>query len=310
MGIDLVYLWVDSNDSQWLARKNAFLGLESDNDDANCKGRFTSNDELKYALRSVEKYVPWIRKIFIVTDRQTPAWLDISHPKIQIVDIEEILPQEALPCYNSVVIECFLYRLPGLSEYFLYSNDDMFFNSDVLPDFFFAKDGFPIVRLQKKPLGKWRYRWKHLTGKSLSTYRQTIVRAAQLTEEKFGEYYSGIPHHNVDAYRKSDYQTAVENVFADEVMASVPHHLRNREDVQRATFLYYALTIKRGHLKYVTHSESSVFDVQKGNFEHYFRKYNPLLFCINDGECVTDTDRQNAKDFLGKYFSKKSSFEK
>ena len=65
------------------------------------------NGELKYSLRSIGLYAPWVRKIFIVTDNQVPEWLDTAHPKIQIVDHSEILPEESRPCFNSVIIENF-----------------------------------------------------------------------------------------------------------------------------------------------------------------------------------------------------------
>ena len=140
--IDFVYLWVDGNDPKWIAKRNACIG-EPSKDEKNCKGRYESNDELKYSLRSLEKYAPWIRKIFIVTDNQVPEWLDTTHPKIQIVDHTEILPAECLPCFNSVIIEHHLHKIPGLSEHFLYGNDDMYFNKPVTPDTFFAKDFCP-----------------------------------------------------------------------------------------------------------------------------------------------------------------------
>ena len=93
----------------------------------------------KYSLRSVEMYAPWIRKIFIVTDNQVPKWLDTSNPKIRIVDHKEILPEVSLPCFNSRLIEHFLYKIPGLSEHFLYANDDMFINRPVTPATFFCR---------------------------------------------------------------------------------------------------------------------------------------------------------------------------
>ena len=84
--IDLVYLWVDGNDPKWQAKRNAFLERKVENSLSSFNGRYVNNDELKYSLRSVERYAPWIRKIFIVTDNQKPKWLDISNPKIQIVN--------------------------------------------------------------------------------------------------------------------------------------------------------------------------------------------------------------------------------
>ena len=131
ISIDLVYLWVDGNDPKWLEKKQRFMDKKM-----NTTGRYVDNQELKYSLRSVEKHLPWIRKIFIVTDEQTPLFLNTDQQKIQIVDLAEIMPKEILPSFNSNIIEQFLYKIPGLSEHFIYANDDMFINADLDPSFF------------------------------------------------------------------------------------------------------------------------------------------------------------------------------
>jgi len=100
MDIDLVYLWVNGNDPEWQAKHNAFVGKTAETSPIDCKGRYADNDELRYSLRSVEMYAPWIRKIFIVTDNQVPEWLDTSNPQIRIVDHVEIMPEECLPCFQ------------------------------------------------------------------------------------------------------------------------------------------------------------------------------------------------------------------
>ena len=140
MDIDLVYLWVNGNDPVWQAKRNATIGKPVENSGVNCEGRYANNDELKFSLRSIEKYAPWIHRIFIVTDNQAPSWLDTSNPKIQIVDHTEIMPPESLPCFNSSVLEHFLYKIPGLSEHFLYSSEYMLINKPGSPSTFFAKD--------------------------------------------------------------------------------------------------------------------------------------------------------------------------
>src|SRR5690606_27074480 len=152
--VDLVFLWVDGDDPVWLEKKNRYSPdqKEISHSETDCKGRYSDNHELKFALRSAEQHVPWIRRIFIVTDSQQPAWLNTEHPGITIVDHKDILPAEVLPCYNSTVIEHYLHKIPGLAEHFLYGNDDMFFNADLTPDFFFGEDGYPIVRLKRKHL--------------------------------------------------------------------------------------------------------------------------------------------------------------
>ncbi len=138
VSIDLVYMWVDGNDPKWLEKKQRFMDNK-----LNTVGRYQDNQELKYSLRSIEKHLPWIRKIFILTDDQTPAFLDTSHPKIEIVHHSQVIPKEILPLFNSTSIEYFIYKIPGLSEHFLFANDDTFVNDDLTPSFFFSKMDFP-----------------------------------------------------------------------------------------------------------------------------------------------------------------------
>lgn len=310
MDIDLVYLWVDGSDPVWQKKKRAFTGTVSDDSETNNIGRYINNDELKYSMRSVVKHAPWIRKIYIVTDGQKPDWLDIHHEKIQLVDHQEIMPQEILPCFNSMVIEYFLYKIPGLSEHFLLANDDMFFNADLSPDYFFAKDGYPIIRLKRKYFGRWSYRWKQLTGKKLGQYRNQVTESALLVDKKFGKYYASIPHHNIDAYKKSDYQKAVEEVFSDQVEKSKLSRTRTYGDLLRSAFGYYALAIKHGHVRYVSREDSLRLLTYKHDFNAYIQRYQPKLFCINDNEKVNNEHRKKIKPFLEEHFPTKAPFEK
>lgn len=309
--IDLIYLWVDGNDTEWLTKKNKFLNKETNlNIEAITKARNANNDELKYSLRSVEKNIPWIHKIFIVTDEQTPDWLNIQNEKVQIIDIREIIPPDALPCYNSVIIEHFFYKIPGLSEHFLYANDDMFFNAQITPDSFFTAQGEPIVRLQFAMLGKWINAIRKKLNIHTNIYRKTIDNSALLIQKKFGKYYSGTPHHNVDAYLKSDYRKVVEEDFKQEIMSTISNHTRSENDIQRIIYLYYALAVKRGKLKYVGRKESSRIRLHKPDYMRFIVEYNPIFFCLNDSHHATDEDRKRVKPFLEKLFPEKSSFEK
>ncbi len=81
--VDAVYTWVNGADLAWLERKNAALaamGMETE-DAATSAARFRDRDELRYSLRSIDMYAPWIRNIYLVTDQQVPEWLDLSHPR-------------------------------------------------------------------------------------------------------------------------------------------------------------------------------------------------------------------------------------
>lgn len=307
--IDLVYLWVNGGDPKWIAKHDATIGRSTENQD-NCKGRYAESGELKYSLRSIEKYAPWIHRIFIVTDDQTPDWLDMSNPKIQIVDHTEIIPKEYLPCFNSTVIEHFLCNIPGLAEHFLYANDDMFLNKPVSPETFFGKDGLPITRFCRRPFRKLslQYRTKVL-GKTLNNYKQIIHNAALLAEKEYGKYYTGKVHHNIDAYLKSTF-LHTRQVFDKALTPTFINHKRSANDIHRSLYSYAALAEKQAHRKYVTQRTSFRLHIDNRRLYEKFRRYNPVFFCMNDSEFANDDDRAYADAFRSTLFPDKSSFEK
>lgn len=116
------------------------------NDDAYGVNRFSDKDELKYSLRSVEKYANWFRHIYIVTNGQVPNWLNTSHPQIKIINHKHIYTNQShLPTFNSASIECHLHRIEGLSKRFIYLNDDFMFGDHVyLEDFYSRSKGYQI----------------------------------------------------------------------------------------------------------------------------------------------------------------------
>lgn len=308
--IDFVYLWVDGSDPVWRAKKDVHIGVDKTQSLVNCEGRYADNDELKYSLRSLEKYAPWIRTIHIVTDNQVPKWLDTSNPKIHIVDHSEILPQESLPCFNSALIEHFLWKIPGLSEHFLYGNDDMFLNKPATPASFFDANGLPIIRLNRRRFRKLSLLYKEKIKKQkLSYYIQSIKLAANMVEKRHGAYFGGQPHHNIDAYLKSDYQHTHET-FKHEIGTTLRNNVRKSGDVQRCIYSYAPLAKKRGRARYVNRKESFKISIHLDIHFTKFRKYTPLFFCMNDTEFANNSHREHAKAFLEKRFPKKSQFEK
>lgn len=309
--VDLVYLWVDGSDPIWRAKRNAFLGKTEEITSANCEGRYTNNDELKYNLRAIEMYAPWIRNIFIITDNQIPDWLDTSHPRISIVNQNKIMPPESLPCFNSSLIEKFFHQIPSLSNRFIYANDDMFINKPVKVEDFFTPEGFPIIRLTRKPFRKFRWLWREkICQKPLKNYSKSIDYASRLVEQKYGSYYTGMPHHNIDAYLKSDCQKVAEKILRDEFLSNRKNQTRSDNDIQRIVYSYVALAEGRGQLHYVTQKESMLVRIHKKKDYERLQNYNSLFFCLNDSEYAQDNDRIRAKDYLKKRFPTPSQFEK
>lgn len=307
--VDLVYLWVDGNDPEFRARRNAALGHTEIQADSNCEGRIADTDELMFSLRSVELYAPWIRRIFIVTDNQVPRWLDVSNSKIRIVNQNNIIPPESCPTFNSVVIEHQLHRIPGLAEHFLYANDDMYFNRPVGKADFFAADGSPIMRLNRRPLrGLTLWLKKYVQHRRISTYNKTILHAGHLVEQKTGKFIAHKPHHNIDAFLKSQYEETFE-AFREEIMPTLSNTFRSDSDIQRVIYTYYPIATKKVKPTFVGCNTS--FRLHIDNHKQYAKleRTNPMLFCLNDSQFAVEADREFMRKFLERRFPFRSSFE-
>lgn len=316
--VDLVYLWVDGNDPVWQEQKERALaecGVVL-NRQAIAKGRFEENEELRYSLRSVARNAPWIGNIFIITANQTPAWLNTNHPKIRLISHNEILPEEYLPTFNSTAIEMSIARIPALGERFILANDDMFILKPIEESFFYNAEGLPIARYSR-----------HISTKQ-SLYLNKVRRAQELVAERCGKLYTHQPHHNMDAYLKSDVVACCE-AFTEEVEASRSHRFRLEREFHRSAWLYWAMARGRAEEKILSHysaakswremmwcrlrgrycTDSREMGLHRGSLLRRIRKYNPSLLCLNDTERTTDAQRQSGKALLERLFPEKCEFE-
>ena len=142
--IDFVVTWVDGSDPAWKAEKKAFERdygknlRESDNGEE----RFRNWDLFRYWFRAVEKYAPWVGNVYLVTCGHIPEWLNTDAPKLKLVSHADYIPKENLPTFNSNVIELNMHRIHGLSEHFVYFNDDVFLMRPCRPEDFYVS-GLP-----------------------------------------------------------------------------------------------------------------------------------------------------------------------
>jgi hypothetical protein len=151
--IDMVYLWVDGSDENWLKTKEKFTdGGETVNHASSANYRFREFDELRHSIRSVEAFAPWIRNIYIVTAGQTPKWLTEMRTNIRVVDHSEIIPAKWLPTYSSHVIAAHLQHIEGLAEHFIYFNDDVFFASQTVPERWYHPNGIAFGHVARNRL--------------------------------------------------------------------------------------------------------------------------------------------------------------
>mgnify|MGYP004626568391 FL=1 len=324
MTIDLVYLWCDLDDPPFRARRDAYIA-EHGGSAMNPAGagmsavRFRQHDELKYALRGAEMHCPWLNRIVLaLSDEQTPpTWLDAAHPKIRIVRHSEFVPVEYLPTWNSVALEFFLARIPGLSEHFLYANDDCMVARDVEPDFFFTDRGFPIVR--------YRGMYSKSGGGS---YTRSLVAANRFILDHLGvktPAWGRFPHHNIDAYLKSDGLTFLSQ-YADDLAETFTSRFRSEWQVEHTVLSLYSLAL--GHAVYRQRAtrgantlskflprwcyrvDSHFAELGRGDFVESFNRLKPALFCLNDKDGADEAAYQRMTAFYEHLFPKKASWER
>lgn len=148
--VDIVVTWVDGSDLEWLREKAKYSGRGEDSFQDNLE-RYREWGTFRYWFRAVERYAPWVNKVFLVTCGQIPKWLNLENPKLQIVFHKDFIPEQYLPTFSSHAIEINLWRIKGLSEHFLYLNDDVFINRPVQKSDFFYR-GEPKYCACSKPI--------------------------------------------------------------------------------------------------------------------------------------------------------------
>ncbi|MGW5115889.1 stealth family protein [Streptomyces noursei] len=311
--IDLVYAWVDGQDPAWQQRRASVdgTGYHAESADA---ARCISHDQLKYSLRSVYMFLPWIRRIFIVTDQQTPDWLDLrdghNDGRVRLVDLREIFADPGhLPTFNSHAIESQLHRIPELSEHFLYVHDDMFIGRPLTPHAFFH------------PNGLTRFFPSHVKvpcGEPTPDEPPASVAAKnnrRLIERKFGRTLVWKMKHVPYAMRRSLLLRVAEE-FGEDHARTAASRVRSFTDLSIASSLYqhyayYAAAAAPGDLRY----RNIRLDDENAHRElaRLLHSRDHDTFCINGSASEpAEIESQNRllTSFLDAYYPVPSPYEK
>lgn len=311
--IDIVYTWVDGNDMNWLNNKNKYLKYVS-NYDGNINNRFNDNNELKYSLRSIYKYANWINNIYIVVaDGQKPKWLNTNHNKIHLINHSEIIDKEYLPTFNSHVIEHNLYKIPNLSENFLYFNDDFFLGNYIKKKDIMYNDNIGYY-LTKKKYGNKNSSCKYISEVTnneigfVSAWKNNN-KLIKLLDEKL--YNINCPWHQGVLCKKSIF-VEINYKYKNIINKVLNNKFRSIDDIAPIGLsLFYGLYKK----KYIINTKISNRYVplnKSKNFIYYLNSilYNrPKFFCINDIG-TNDTNIKYMNDFFELYFKDKCPYEK
>lgn len=308
--IDIVFSWVDAGSLEWqkarARRMSSYVVGEGDDHEA----RFRQLDELKYALRSVHLFAPWIRNIYIVTDSARPAWLD-EHPRVIVVRSEEFFSDPSvLPTHNSMAVESQLHHIPGLSEHFLYSNDDMFFGRPVRPELFFTSGGLTKFLEGPNRIGLGD------NNAERSGFENAARVNRQLLQRRFGKLTTRHLEHAAAPLRISVLRE-LELEFAEEFRSTMASTFRASTNISVTNSLYHYYAALTGRALRNETATAEYIDTTTGaglrSLDKLLRQRSFDCFCLNDGsfpEVPADERAAAVRLFLDRYFAVPAPWEK
>ena len=328
-GIDFVMIWVDGNDPQWRAEKNRYSPDEAKfnvND-----VRYRDWDLLHYWFRGVEKFAPWVRRIHFVTCGHVPKWLNREHPKLHFVKHSDYIDADYLPTFSANPIELNLHRIEGLSERFVFFNDDIFLIAPMKEKDYFVNGlprdvavlnpptpnryGIPTIILNDLGIiadhfdfiTQFKANWKKWINPIYGV--QNLRTLLLLPWRRYLGFYD---LHLPSAFLKSTFEE-VWRKEQDLLRKTSGHRFRDDADVNQYLMTYWQ--IAKGEFVPGSPKNGRMFEISFENIDRItdvIRNQRMKVICINDSEKIDDFHilRQKLVDAFDCILKEKSSFEK
>ena len=335
--IDFIITWVDGADPIWYKEKQDTLknqgqAITETVDDG--ISRYRDWDILKYWFRSVEKFAPWVNQINFLTCGHLPKWLNENHPKIHIVKHEDFIPSEFLPTFSSHPIEWNFHRIDGLTDNFVYFNDDVFLIKESSPEDFF-QNGKPVDMLALQPdvanaddqimpyvylnnamvLAKYfdkRKNMKKQPGAYFHLGYPPMYFGYNLLEMTFPRFTGFYTVHGPSPLKKETYRFFWKN--EEELLCRVcSHPFRHKEDISQYVLREYQ-KLSGNFVPKNIHKFCKYFNLQPENPDlvRTITKQKAKCVCINDSnfEIPYEKVKQELNEAFSRLFPEKSQFEK
>lgn len=328
--IDFIVTWVDMNDPVWKRDFAKYSEARDIEENGVTDVRFRDYGLFRYWFRGVEKFAPWVRKIHFLTNGAFPEWLEASHPKLNIVKHTDFIPAEYLPTFNSTVIERYMHRIPGLSDKFVYFNDDFFIIRPVSPERFFheglpcdiaifqynpawsqwykkLKNNIRLINLhfnKREVMKKWQSKWFSLDYGNKVLFNHLL--------RFYPKFITLRVHHNAQPYLKETFEEVWEKCGNE---LSVTSNFRFRDSKDYSPELFRTWQICKGNFEpYNTYSDTKMFPlmVKPKQAIKAIENQNYILICLNDNKRIKHYKELMVR--IGEAFQKilpdKCSFEK
>ncbi|MQS46075.1 sugar phosphotransferase [Lactobacillus salsicarnum] len=329
--IDFVVTWVNNHDEDWQRKKAKYERKqpESRQNDEIAQNRYRDFGLFKYWFRSIEQNASWVHKIYIVTDHQVPDFLNLDNPKIKIIDHSEIIDKQFLPTFDSNTIEWNLFKIPGLSEHFVYFNDDCFINQPVQPEDFFSKDGKARDTVGQSiimPIEGYDHTLVNNTMKI-----NQLVNKREVLKRRWKQFFSfkqGLPvlllnvflsvfprftrlydAHTAYSFIKSD-MAAAYHQLEPELLENFSEKFRTSDDYSIQFVRYYQIILGHVDVRSMYFGQTANTDNPEKTGQLLFGHKKAKITNVNDTIDATDRDLEKIIGLFNRRFPNASGFER
>jgi len=311
--IDVVYTWVDDRFPGYaeLLRQYAQGGH-----DLNPNRTRDNLDLLKYSLRSLRRYAPWVGQIYLLTCRpQVPEWLDPQAPGLTIVHHDQIVEQRHLPTFNSFAINSHLHLIEGLADRFLYIEDDMMFGNAVGPEDLWHADGavrlFPRLPRTTAP--------EQRRNEAISPWNRALAQCNYLLDQAFGQRRRRFVNHVVLAIDRPVWREMLERWPAEVERTRASRFRATGNLAFEYLYPYYAFHTGRARMQSFPHTYATAFyhGLENNRLIALYgramiRLLRPKLLALNDNfdDAPMPAVVAATRRFLEELFPEPSAFER
>lgn len=318
--MDAVYTWVDGRTEAIPAPiRHASTAIDAG------AHRYRDNGELRYSLRSLHQHAPWVDRIFIVTNGQWPSWLDARHPRICHVRHDQIFtsPRD-LPSFNSCAIEAHLHRIEGLSERFLYLNDDFFLGAPVAENDFWSGSGalrlhlsLFVVPERDSPTVETIYGVEMEVPEGVmrtsTVYNGAVQGVNAAFDRRYGKQKRRYWPHVPWPFERSTLRE-LERDWTDEIARTVSNRFRSVDDFMYGhAYAQFVLATRPDRVEVIdwfewtipTALEPAAFATALDGLA----AERPKFFCLQDDALADGAKLERLRTFLADYFPEKAPWE-
>ena len=284
------------------------------------------NEELKYSVRSILQYIPWVRKIFILMPNEKVKYFkpyDEIKDKIVYVKDKDVLGYESANIY-AFTFNLFRLEKYGLANNFIYMDDDFFIGKEIEKSEFFYYDEKEkrvvpcLLNSIFSELNKEQtlaHYWSVFKTKDTLAPQSFMAWILSLysTQKFFIDYYKNqtlikpTPTHNAISYNIQDlkeiYELVLNNYeYANETLNSIERHILT---LQTQHFVdLFELNVKKRKVHTIP---TNVIPMNLLKMVYM----NVKLFAINTGgdKIYTEEEYRNQRELMQKRFPNPTPYE-